>query len=95
MNKFEEIVTKNTKLSELKKEGKNLKIVIENTGGGDSEVALFDYEELKEDELEDPHVSKMDTEMETTAQDEDGPEFHVNLDKAPPTLQNTILVRNT
>lgn len=92
---------------EIKKTGKNLKIVFDNENAN-KEEELFSYEELQEEESGTGHVTidaKMDidetvaneanalpAEEEKAEEEEDSTEFHVNLDKAPPTLKNTVLV---
>ena len=90
---------------EIKKTAKNLKIVFDNENAN-KEDELFSYEELQEEESGRGHVTidaKMDIDEtgandaslpaeEEKAEEEDSTEFHVNLDKAPPTLKNTVLV---
>lgn len=85
---------------DIKKKAKNLKIVIDNDKANQDE--LFAYEELADEELAGQVTidSKMDIDetvnegqaQEEAAQEDDSTEFHVNLDKAPPTLKNTVLV---
>lgn len=108
MNKFEEIVIK-SKIDEQKQKSnkfegvKNLKIIIENTPNENpSELTLCDYEELEQDPIIINNAISSQTNDAVNDENEDNlmeddvdTEFHVNLDKAPPTLQNTILVKNT
>ena len=86
----------------------NLKIVVENKGiGGANENDLLDYDEMETDDNVNSNVAVInapinnnrnveiggDNDVNQLGQnEEDETEFHVNLDKVPPTLQNTILV---
>ncbi|RNA00125.1 Nuclear cap-binding subunit 3 [Brachionus plicatilis] len=84
MNKFEEIVRNSQKDA-----SNNLKITILNkSAAGEEEEEKMDVIEtgiVDEDKLIDPNRGHH------SGDDDDDTEFHVNLDKAPPTLQNTIL----
>jgi hypothetical protein len=75
------------------KELKNLKIRIENDGS--SEPPLIEEDGMDGVELSEP-VGDLATvakpEEAKINEDEEGPEFHVTLDKVPAGLQNTILV---
>ena len=93
----QEVEDEKLNVSDLKKKAKSLKIVIENEDAnkGNENEELFDYEELKDEEMT-GDVAKMELDVvvaEEEEEDEDSTEFHVNLNKAPPTLQNTVLVR--
>lgn len=92
----QEVENEKLNVSDLKKKAKSLKIVIENEDAnkGNDNEELFDYEELKDEEMT-GDVAKMELDVvvaEEEEEDEDSTEFHVNLNKAPPTLQNTVLV---
>ena len=70
------------------KSSANLKIVIDNSRKSEPDV-----DEMATDEamLE---INDESSGLEETTTSEET-EFHVNLDKIPPTLQNTTLVRTT
>lgn len=85
----------------------NLKIVVENKSIGDAnENDLLDYDEMETDDNVNSNVEVVNTRISNNRNveiggdddnqleqnEEDETEFHVNLDKVPPTLQNTILV---
>jgi hypothetical protein len=71
------------------KSSANLKIVIDN-----SRKSEPDEDEMATDEaMLEINDESSGLEETTTASEET--EFHVNLDKIPPTLQNTTLVRTT
>jgi len=71
------------------KSSANLKIVIDNSRKSDP-----DEDEMATDEaMLEINDESAGLEETTTASEET--EFHVNLDKIPPTLQNTTLVRTT
>ncbi len=71
------------------KSSANLKIVIDNSRKSDP-----DEDEMATDEaMLEINDESSGLEETTTASEET--EFHVNLDKIPPTLQNTTLVRTT
>lgn len=94
MNKFEELVKKSENV-------KNLKITIKNTDkhdDSDGEDLMEGIETEIVGELDEPKIiipnklnEKKETEAEAEDEDEAETEFHVNLDKVPPSLQNTIL----
>ena len=90
------IVIENTNFSE-----KNEKEILEAVKIESSDLVDYDdlveMEEVKSNLIEDQYTKnkeqiedgQIDIDNE---EDEDEIEFHVNLDKVPPTLQNTILV---
>ena len=67
-----------------KEEKPNLKIVIDNENMMDSSSILDEnnnQEQITEDDAIEVEIDNNEI------------EFHVNLDKVPPTLQNTVLVK--
>ena len=70
---------------------------IDSNDSSEQNMLELAEEQLNGDEFEsvkriDDNISNVSEDQESLDKDEDEIEFHVNLDKVPPSLQNTILV---
>jgi hypothetical protein len=75
------------------KDLKNLKIRIENDSTDPkAEMDAAGEDQMDGIELNEPLADDLTVKKEEKDEEEEGPEFHVTLDKVPPGLQNTILV---
>ncbi len=72
----------------------NLKIVIENSLKNKSDEDEMAIDEIDAPNMLDINDESVELEDSATSNGLKQPEFHVNLDKVPPTLKNTTLVRS-